>query len=413
MSGRRHRLVGAVSAVGVFLALGAAPLTTAPAANADFDDLFQPFVDAFSMVDPGIAADTDPGSALASLDTLFDSWYQNLVYTPLHDIAPWLFGADGAGSAAVYGPDTLPANLPDTFTVPMVVNAVTQPVVSVSVGGGASADVLVDTGAAGLVMPIWNMNLFGITGMPTGFNFGQFGGAMNYFYVELPTTVTFTDAGGDTVTADTSVDAVLFAFPANFNLLGPWSIGDYLGPSNVVGVLGIGPNALGPTPDHIPTADLPGNLGNGVLIHQTGKTGELVFGDNPYEGGTVINGAPWTTPASDLQVSINGADPVTVRAVIDSGGVYGTMPTSALAGSGVTPVNGSLPGGTTIEVYTKDGTPLYSYTVGSQAGEVRSPTVISSGGMNTGNWLFAQEPVYISYSPSGGQTIVGGTLIQP
>jgi hypothetical protein len=32
--------------------------------------------------------------------------------------------------------------------------------------------------------------------------------------------------------------------------------------------------------------------------------------------------------------------------------------------------------------------------------------------MNTGNWLFGQEPVYINYGVTGGQTIVGGTLIQ-
>jgi hypothetical protein len=223
--------------------------------------------------------------------------------------------------------------------------------------------------------------------------------------MELPTTVTFTGVNGDTVTADTTVDAVLFAFPADLNPFGSWSIYDYLAGSST-GVLGIGPNALGPTPDHIPTADLPGNLGNGVLIDQANK--QLIFGDNPYEGGTVIAGSPW----ADLKVSINDGPLTNVKAVIDSGGVYGTMPSAALAGSGVTPVNGSLPNGTTIEVFAKDGTPLYNYTVGSQPGEVRSPTVISGNSMNTGNWLFGQEPVYINYGVEGGQTIVGGTLIQ-
>ncbi|MGB3894992.1 MAG: PecA family PE domain-processing aspartic protease [Mycolicibacter sinensis] len=399
MSGRRHRLVGAVSAAGAFLALSA----PAPAAHADWDDLFQPILDAFTIVDPGIAADTDPGSALSSLDALFEGWYQDLVYTPLHGIAPWLFGADLPGSAVAYGPDS--ANLPDSFTVPMDVNLGTQPVINVSIGGGAQTEVLVDTGAAGLVVPIWNINPFGITGLPTGFNIGQFGGALNYFYMELPTTVTFTGVDGDTVTADTTVDAVLFAFPADLNPFGSWSIYDYLAGSST-GVLGIGPNALGPTPDHIPTADLPGNLGNGVLIDQANK--QLIFGDNPYEGGTVIAGSPW----ADLKVSINDGPLTNVKAVIDSGGVYGTMPSAALAGSGVTPVNGSLPNGTTIEVFAKDGTPLYNYTVGSQPGEVRSPTVISGNSMNTGNWLFGQEPVYINYGVEGGQTIVGGTLIQ-
>ncbi|OBH14648.1 PecA family PE domain-processing aspartic protease [Mycolicibacter sinensis] len=406
MSGRRHRLVGAVSAVGAFLVVGTAPLAAAPTANAEWDDLFAPFVDAFSMVDPGIAADTDPGAALASLDTLLNGWYQDLVYTPLHGIAPWLFGPDLAGSAVAYDADS--TNLPDSFTVPMEVNLTTQPVVSVSVGGGAQTDVLVDTGAAGLVIPIWNINPFGITGLPTGFNIGQFGGALNYFYMELPTTVTFTGANGDTLTADTTVDAVLFAFPADLNPFGAWSIYDYLAGSST-GVLGIGPNALGPTPDHIPTADLPGTLGHGVLIDQANK--QLIFGDNPLEGGTVIPGAPW----SELRVQLNDGPLTKVDAVIDSGGVYGTMPSSVLNAAGVAPTaNGTLPNGTEISVYTADGkTLLYQYTVGSQADEVRSPTVISGNSMNTGNWLFGQQPVYINYLVNGGQTIIGGTPIEP
>jgi len=395
--------VGAVGTVGAVLALGA----PAPAAQADWDDLFQPLVDAISWVDPGIAADTDPGSALSSLDTLFNGWYQDLIYTPIHSIAPWAFGDSLPGSAVAYGPDS--TNLPDSFTVPMDVNLTTQPVIGVSVGGGSSVDVLVDTGAAGLVVPIWNINPFGITGLPTGFNIGQFGGSLDYFYIELPTTVTFTGVDGDgvagTVTADTTVDAVLFAFPANFSLDGPWSIESYLAGSST-GILGIGPNALGPTPDHIPTADLPGTLGNGVLIDQANK--QLIFGDNPYEGGTVIAGAPW----ADLKVQLNDGPLTPVRGVIDSGGVYGTMPTSVLGGVSPT-ADGKLPAGTEISVYTKDGaTLLYSYTVGSQPGEVRSPVVTSGTSMNTGNWLFSQEPVYINYGVPGGQTIVGGTLIQ-
>ncbi|MCV7384811.1 PecA family PE domain-processing aspartic protease [Mycolicibacter longobardus] len=419
MSARRHRLVGAISAAGAFLALS----TPAPAANADWDDLFQPILDAFSFVDPGIAADTDPGSSLASLDSLFDGWYQNLVYTPLNSIAPWLFAtSDVPGSAVAYGPDTPVDQLPTSFTVPMDVNLTTQPVVNVSVGGGAQTEVLVDTGAAGLVIPIWNINPFGITGLPTGFNIGQFGGYLNYFYLELPTTVTFDgfDADGvaGSVTADTSVAAVLFAFPADFNIFGPWSIEDYLAGTST-GILGIGPNALGPTVDHIPTADLPGELGKGVLIDQPG--GQLVFGANPLEGGIVVQGAPWST----LHVSLNGANPTPVNSVIDSGGVFGTMPRSVLTAAGVTPTaNGSLPVGTTVQVYTPGGQLLYEYTIGETRypGDqdpqdwplLRSPVVINSGGMNTGNFLFAQQPVYIDYTaPDGkGLTIIGGTPIE-
>lgn len=412
MSGRRHRLVGAVGAVGAFLAVGVAPLNTAPAANADFDDLFQPIIDAFSWVDPGIADATEPGSALASLDTLFDGWYQDLVYTPLHGIAPWLFGPDLPGSAVAYDADS--TTLPDSFTVPMDVNLTTQPVISVSVGGGAQTDVLVDTGAAGLVLPIWNINPFGITGLPTGFNIGQFGGALNYFYLELPTTVTFTAENGDTVTADTTVDAVLFAFPADLNPFGSWSIYDYLAGSST-GVLGIGPNALGPTPDHIPTADLPGVLGHGVLIDQANK--QLIFGDNPLTDGIAVSGAPWST----LYVSLNGATAQQVNAVIDSGGVFGTMPSSVLTNSGMTPTaNGYLPDGTTVQVYAPGGTLLYEYTVSSSSystdpadAATRGPVVIIGNSMNTGNFPFAQQPIYISYAGNGTTIFGGSDAIQP
>lgn len=407
MARRRHRLVGAVGAAGALLALSA----PAPAAHADWDDLLQPLIDAISWTDPGIAADTDPGSALASLDTLFTGWYQDLVYNPLNSIAPWLFGPDVAGSAADYGPDTALADLPTSFTVPMDVNLVTQPVINLSVGGGPETEVLVDTGAAGLVMPIWNINPFGITGLPTGFNIGQFGGYLNYFYLELPTTVTFSgfdqDGVAGTVTADTSVAAVLFAFPADFNIFGPWSIHDYLAGSST-GILGIGPNALGPTPDHIPTADLPGELGRGVLIDQ--PNGELIFGVNPLEGGIAVDGAPW----SALYVSLNGATPQQVNGVIDSGGVFGTMPASVLSNAGITPTStGTLPDGTLIRVYTPGGQLLYSYTVSSTTysadpanASTRGPVVISANNMNTGNLPFAMEPIYVSYDT--GQTIFGG-----
>lgn len=406
MSARSHRVVGAVSAVGAFLAIG----TSAPAANADWDDLFDPLIDTISWADPGVAADTDPGSALSSLDTLVDGWYQDYIYTPLQGIAPWLFGPELPGSAVAYNADS--ADLPDSFAVPIHQELTTQPVVDVSIGGGRAVDVLVDTGAAGLVVPIWDINLFGLTGLPSGFGLGQFGGNLNYFYVELPTTVTFTGVDGDTVTADTTVDAVLFAFPANFDLAGAWSIEQYLAYSST-GILGIGPNALGPTPEHIPTADLPGSLGNGVLIDQA--NGQLVFGDNPLVGGTAVAGAPW----ADLQVKINDGPMNDVRAVIDSGGVFGTMPVSALTGSGVTPVNGMLPDGTHIQVFTEDGKLLYEYTVSSKPGDysptladgvTRSPTVINGDSMNTGNLPFAQQPIYIDYGTKAGQTIFGGTL---
>lgn len=124
---------------------------------------------------------------------------------------------------------------------------------------------------------------------------------------------------------------------------------------------------------------------------------------------SVRGGAPFT----ELEVSINGAPAQHVTAVVDSGGVYGTMPSSVVEEAGVMPTQlEALPNGTTVQVYTDDGqTSLYSYTVNSSDPLAQSPSVVDGAGafMNTGNFPFAQQPVYISYSPaSAGTTIFGG-----
>lgn len=403
MAVRRRRVIGAVVAAGAAVTVG-----SAPAANADFDDLFQPIIDVLSMVDPGIAADTDPGAALASLDTLFDGWYQNLVLTPINDLDQWLFGgafdASTIGSAVSTDSD---ATAPDSFTIPLEVNSTTEPVVDISVGGGSSVPVLVDTGSAGLIVPISDINLFGITGLPTSINIGQFGNSVDYVYAELPTTVTFTDAAGNTVsTGTTDVDAVLFSFPVSMSaLFTGWDISSYLGGS-ADGVLGIGANAVGPTPDAIPTTALPGALGDGVLIDQ--KDGSMTFGADPLTGGVTVDGSPNST----LYVSFDGGKTATaVSSVMDSGGVYGTIPVSMTNGS----AGDVLAAGQQVSVYSGDptngGTLLYDYTVNSTTSN--SPTVVSDTSMNTGNWLFQQNQVYVSTSGDGSMHIVANNTVTP
>lgn len=407
MAVRRRRVIGAVVTAGAAVAVG-----SAPAANADFDDLLQPIIDALSMVDPGIAADTDPGSALASLDTLFDGWYQNLVLTPINDLDRWLFGgtfdASTIGSAAASGADTSDLS---SFTVPLTVNSGTEPVVDVSVGGGSSIPVLVDTGSAGLIVPIWDINWSGInwsdlSGLPS-INIGQFGSSVDYVYAELPTTVTFTDAAGNTVsTGTTDVDAVLFSFPVSMSsLFTGWDISSYLG-GNADGVLGIGANALGPSPDSIPTTALPGALGDGVLIDQ--KDGTLTFGADPLTGGITVDGSP----NAPLYVSFDGGKSATeVSAIMDSGGVNGTIPVSLTNGS----AGDVLASGQQVSVYSGDptngGTLLYDYTVNSASSN--SPVIVSDTSMNTGNWLFQQNQVYVSTSGDGSMHIVPNNTVTP
>ena len=104
-----------------------------------------------------------------------------------------------------------------------------------------------------------------------------------------------------------------------------------------------------------------------------------------------LAGAPYTS----LKVQVGNGPLESVTAAIDSGGVYGTIPSSVIGGS---QLSGGLPAGTVISVYTGDGqTLLYSYTTDA----TNTPTVTSDDVLNTGYEPFAQGPVYIAYSGIG------------
>ena len=94
----RARALGAGTAAGAFLALGMTPLASAPAANADFEDvILDPILNSLSSVDPALA--TDLTSLVASVDPSFstdsavsaafpaavnfDELFQQYVSTPL------------------------------------------------------------------------------------------------------------------------------------------------------------------------------------------------------------------------------------------------------------------------------------------------------------------------------------------
>ena len=103
-------------------------------------------------------------------------------------------------------------------------------------------------------------------------------------------------------------------------------------------------------------------------------------------------------PPSKYKVGNGLLEPVT--AAIDSGGVYGTIPSSVIGGS---QISGNLPAGTVISVYTGDGqTLLYSYTTTG----TNTPTVTSENVMDTGYVPFAQGPVYIAYRGSSSGTTI-------
>ena len=266
----------------------------------------------------------------------------------------------------------------------------TQPVVDISVNDGPRATVLVDTGASGLMITR-DMVGAGDLGPKIGENAVCFSGGGCFSYEVYNTTVDF---GGGAVTEPTPVNVVTNTaeYPnsiAEFKDFLSWGAD---------GVLGIGANDLpqyggGPGPSPIPTASLPGELSDGVLLYQGaffGSHGVMVFGPNPLPVRVSVEGAP----DAFVQVVVNGEPaPGLEEMIIDSGGVYGTLST-AVDPTG-TPVGSNLPAGTEIFVYTPDGADLL-YTYVTQSG-INGTPVVESNVMNSGNAPYAQGPVYLNY----------------
>jgi hypothetical protein len=270
----------------------------------------------------------------------------------------------------------------------------TEPVVNASVGSGSSVPLLVDTGSTGLVIPYKDAGgILGLLklGLPSGIGTGGYSGGLDYLYLTYNTTVNF---GGGLVTQSTPVDLELFAWPGSVqsllnNGISSFSFPSFFANDGATGVLGVGPNAGGPGTS-IPTQAFANqSYDTGLLINES--AGTLTFGPNPLTPIATLSGSPVT----GLDVSVNGGTHQLVDSIIDSGGVYGTIPSSVI---------GNAPTGITISVFAPgDPTALYSYTYGSSD----SATAISSGLMNTGALLFLENPVYIDYSPSGtGTTII-------
>ena len=285
-------------------------------------------------------------------------------------IGGWVYGNNGvAGAGSLLN-----------ATVPLQVNG-TAPTVYLSINGGPSVPVLVDTGSTGLVIPLRDIGLQHL-GIPTGWGISGYGSGEEYLYVSFDTTVNF---GNGVVSGPTNVDVAVLGFPVPF--------GSAYASEGAVGIMGIGPNAGGPSPSSsIVTAALPGQLGQGVLINEPQHY--LEFGPNPLPAGPSVVGAPLPDPYLIVHVSSSPNSYNLSGVFIDSGGVYGEIP-SAILGTGQ--VSGTLPAGTTITVYNSSNQLLYSYTTTATNGPVVTPTAE----MNTGYMPFALGPVYISYSPSG------------
>jgi hypothetical protein len=373
----RRLLSGVGVRAGAFVAAAAVAAGTAAPAKADFEDLLDPIVqpiltsltDSVTLFDPAAALDltswTD--TFLASLGSF--------------DLA--LPTADSAVAAAATGAE--PAAAAATYSIPLTMQIVTEPTIQSTIAGSENT-LLVDTGSAGLVIPWEGLgsadlqafeNLLNL-GFPTSFGFSGYSGGVDYFYLvynDVPTVY-----GDDVLSTTGPVDVELFSWSTN--LSDPFgNFQDFLDSNHVDGILGIGDNATGPTTSPLEsyggvTVDIPG--------------GNLIVGPNTDTPLFTVDGAPiahlYETVSTSGQTVVGSA----VTNNVDSGGVYGTIP-SALASH--------LQTGSVISVYDhQGGTLLYQYTVDIDSiGQSTAPTPVSGTSIDSGVAPFLIQPIYIDY----------------
>ena len=375
----RRLLVGMGAGAGVFFAAAAMATGSAAPAKADFEDLLDPIIqplltsltDSIGAFDPAAALDltswTD--SFLASLNSI--------------DLALPSAAEPAAAVAAAADPAVLTGG-----TIPLTVLEGTEPAVNASIDGGSSVPLLVDTGSSGLVVPYTDLGSNFFTqlealynlGSPANFGISGYSGGVEYIYATYNDVPVNYDGGFDT---NGPVDVELFSWPTSFS--SPLDFQTFLNDNHVDGILGVGANTAGPT-------TTPFENYGGVYIdipqHEL-----IVTGTNPIPDAVSTSGSP----VSDVLESINGGTTKEVTNIIDSGGVFGTIPSSLESGS-------SVPADTLISVYNTNHDLLYSYTttgnfdVGTGTGVSDSPTVVSGTSIDSGVLPFLHHGVYIDYA---------------
>lgn len=117
---------------------------------------------------------------------------------------------------------------------------------------------------------------------------------------------------------------------------------------------------------------------------------QLVLGENSDPTGAVeLSGSGSTASGLTETVTTGTGAPVGSGAIsddLDTGGVYGTIPSSISGGSSLAPGD--------VVTVSDNGKELYSYTVG--AGE--SPTVTSATSIDSGVEPLLTHPLYIDYT---------------
>lgn len=372
---------GAVSA---FVAAAAMATGSAAPAKADFETLIDPIIQPILTSLTDSLAGFDPAAAVD-----ITSWTDSLL-SSLNSFDLAL--PSTAEPAAAVAAAALPAASTGA-TIPLTVLEGTEPAVKATIDGGStSVPLLVDTGSAGLVVPLTDLgststqqltNLFDL-GFPTGISESGYSGGVDYIYLTY-NNVPVDYLGGTGLNTDGPVDIEIYSWdPSNFgSLFTNDAFQGFLSSNDVGGILGVGDNASGPTTS--PFADY-----GGVLINVPQQ--ELVLSaTNPLTSYASTSGAP----ISSVLESVNGGTATSVSDNIDSGGVFGTIPSSLAS---------SVPPGTVITVENAAHQVLYTYTttgnfdVGTGTGVSDSPTVVSGTNIDSGVIPFLSHPVYIDYA---------------
>jgi hypothetical protein len=384
----RRLLVGMGAGAGVFFAAAAMATGSAAPAKADFEELLDPIIqpiltsltDSIGAFDPAAALDltswTD--SFLASLNSI--------------DLALPSAAEPAASAAVPAAAEPAAAATIANADLPITVQIDTEPTVGATVDG-ASNTLLVDTGSSGLVIPWESLgsndftaleNLFTL-GSPVTFGESGFSGGVEYFYLEYDNVPIDYDTTAGPLDTTAPVEVEIFSFPTSFT--SPANFEAFLADDHSTGILGIGDGASGGA--GVSPLEAAGATGVTVNI----PAGELQVG---FNGGTPIETLPSSgaTPDAGLTevVTTSTGQSVgtgTVADDIDSGGVYGTIPSSI---SSTTLAQGDI-----VKVY--DGnTELYQYTVGTDTdGTNEAPGLVSGNKIDSGIEPFLTHPVYLDY----------------
>jgi hypothetical protein len=367
---RRRGLVVVGGAVGAFVAAAAMATGSAAPAKADIETLLDPIIQPLITSLSDAIVGFDPAAA-----TDLTSWTDSLLAS-LNSIDLALPStADPAASAASSTSDPTSG----TYDIPITVQEGTEPTVQASLEGGSDQTLLVDTGSSGLVIPATDLSLTQLVdlGIPTGINEAGYTGGVDYIYLTYD-NATVDYGNGALDTTNTPIDVEILSWPTSLSSGSPLDFQQFLSDNDVTGILGIGDNTAGPTTSPLESY-------GGVLV-DVPQNELIVDSTNPGTAIDTVSGAPIANLYET--VTTNGQTVgSTVSDDVDSGGVYGTIP-SSLA-SDVEP-------GSTITVYSSQGgTELYSYEVGS-AGE--EPTSTSGTSIDSGVEPYLNEPIYIDYA---------------